>query len=114
VPKDAVQVSFSRTGGWAHCWLDDERQLDRCRTYNGEGKRLYRPGHEGDDDDVFLRYSGEGPVPANELQIDTVHSGISYIWLQNGEVLIPRNDFENQKALIDEMMRVQRESSGNK
>jgi len=39
------------------------------------------------------------------LKIDVVHSGKDFIWLESGVVLIPRNDFENQKELIDELMR---------
>jgi hypothetical protein len=114
VPEGAVNVPFSKAGGWAYCWLDKETQLNKCRTYNADGDRLYRFGRETDDDDVFLRYSGDEPVPENELIIDPVHSGVSYIWLQNGVVLIPRNDFENQKELIDEMMRVRDGSAGKK
>jgi hypothetical protein len=39
------------------------------------------------------------------LKIDIVHSGRDFIWLENGVVLIPRNDFDHQKHFIDELMR---------
>jgi hypothetical protein len=108
VPEEAVPISFSSSGGWAYCWLDATVRVNRCRTYNSEGKRLYRFQHENDDDDVFLRYEGSGPVPEKELKIDVVHSSRDFIWLENGVVLIPRNDFKHQKEFIDELMRVRR------
>ena len=104
VPEGAVPVSLSFSGGWAYCWLDTTIRMNRCRTYSAEGRRLYRFHHENDDDDVFLRYEGSGPVPEDQLKIDVVHSGKDFIWLESGVVLIPRNDFENQKELIDELM----------
>jgi hypothetical protein len=108
IPEGAVALSLSSDGGWAYCWLDTTNTVNRCRTYSPDGRRLYRFRHENDDDDVFLRYQGSGPVPQDELNIDVVHSGKDYIWLENGVVLIPRNDFENQRQLIDELMRAGR------
>jgi hypothetical protein len=107
VPEGAVRVPFSETGGWAYCWLDNSAQLNRCRTYNASGSRLYR--FQKDDDDVFLRYQGSGPVPEGDLQIDITHTGPDVIWLQNGVVLIPRNDFDHQKQFVDELMRARAE-----
>ena len=106
VPEGAVRVAFSKSGGWAYCWLDKARQVNRCRTYNAEGDRLYRFRKDDDNDDVFLRYQGSGPVPEQELQIDIVHTGPDVIWLQNGVVLIPRNDYEHQKSVVDEINRI--------
>lgn len=105
VPEGAVPVSFSSSGGWAYCWLDTTIHLNRCRTYNSEGKRLYRFRKEDDDDDVFLRYEGSGPVPPNQLRIDVVHTNVDFVWLENGIVLLPRNDFEHQKKFVGEIMR---------
>jgi hypothetical protein len=108
VPKGAVPVSFSSSGGWAYCWLDTTLRLNRCRTYNSDGRRLYRFRRENDEDDIFLRYEGSGPVAQSELKIDVVHSSVDFIWLENGVVLIPRNDFDHQKRFIDELMRAGR------
>ena len=105
VPEGAARVAFSETGGWAYCWLDNSAQVNRCRTYNAAGKRLYRFRKNDDNDDVFLRYQGSGPVPERELEIDVTHTGPDVIWLQSGVVLIPRNDFDHQKRLVDELMR---------
>ena len=105
VPEGATRVSFSKSGGWAYCWLDPATQVNRCRTYNANGERLYRIGKKDDDDDVFLKYRGSGPVPQDQLKIDVVHSSRDFIWLQNDVVLLPRNDFEHQKEFVGELMR---------
>jgi hypothetical protein len=97
-------VFFSKEGGWAHCWLDAEQSLNRCRTYNALGERMYRVRRKNDPDDVFLRYRGTGPVPERELRIDTARTQIDFVWLRNGVILLPRNDFETQKAWIDKIM----------
>ena len=104
VPNGAVEVMFSKDGGWAYCWLDYENALNRCRTFTWRGNRLYRPGRDNDPDDVFLLYRGDGPVPEAELQIDPSRTEIDFVWLRTGIVLLPRNDFENQKAFIDKLM----------
>jgi len=85
--------------------------VNRCRTYNADGQRLFRPGHENDDDDVFLPYSGRGPVPQDQLQIDIRNTQPDYVWLQNGIVLLPRNNYENLKGFIDELMRYRQNAS---
>jgi len=105
VPEGAVYMAFSSSGGWARCWLDPTIGLNRCRTYSADGRRLYRFGHENDDDDVFLRYEGAGPVPEEQLKFDVAHSSPDFLWLQNDVVLIPRNDFEHQKQFVGELMR---------
>jgi len=105
VPEGAVYLGLSSSGGWAYCWFDPSIQLNRCRTYSADGRRLYRFEHENDDDDVFLKYRGSGPVPQDQLKIDVVHSSRDFIWLQNDVVLLPRNDFEHQKEFVGELMR---------
>ena len=105
VPDGAVPLPLSSSGGWGICWLDTKMGVNRCRTYSADGRRLYRFGLENDDDDVFLRYQGSGPVLQNDLKIDAVHSSRDFIWLENGVVLIPRNDFEHQKGFVEYLMR---------
>ena len=100
VPPDAVPVAFSKDGGWAYCWLDPEINLDRCRTYNASGVMLWRIGHEDMRDDVYLRYRGEGPVPESDLEIDSRRTDDQVIWLKNGVILLPRDDYEFQKAAL--------------
>jgi hypothetical protein len=100
VPAGATFVPFSQSGGWAHCWVDSSANVNRCRTYNIRGERLYRPFKENDDDDVFLRDEGVGVVPAEQLQIDSRNTTWVYVWLKNGVVLVPRNQFENVRAQV--------------
>ena len=101
-------MAFSKNGGWAYCWFDSEMQVNRCRTFNAEGERFYRIGKEDDNDDVFIRYEGAGPVPEDQLEIDIVHTVPDAIWLKNGVVLLPRNDYVTQKRVIDEITRADR------
>jgi hypothetical protein len=109
VPAGATPVSFSKEGGWAYCWLDAKENVNRCRTYNAGGERLYQPGHEGDDDDVFLRDDGGTPLADAELQISPIRTSPGHIWLEHGVVLLPRNAFEVNKNLVDQIKTAMRE-----
>lgn len=106
VPIGATRVPYSKNGGWAYCWFDAEANVNRCRTYNWRGERLYRAAHENDDDDVFLRYEGTGPVPQAELQIDELRTEPDYVWLKNNVILLPRNAFDLYKDYVDKLMRI--------
>jgi hypothetical protein len=103
VPHEATPVTFSPHGGWAHCWLDAQMNVNRCRTYNWRGDRLYRAGLEHDQNDVFVRYFGTGPVPESELQIDKRLTQVDYVWLKNGVILLPQNAFDRYKDHIDKV-----------
>src|ERR1043166_8852409 len=101
VPAEATAVTFSKEGGWAYCWFDAQSNVDRGRTYSANGHRLYRPGRENDDDDVFLRDDGGPPLRDNELKINRARTSPGHIWLDNGVVMLPRNEFELYKQLVD-------------
>jgi len=49
-----------------------------------------------------------------ELQIDIVHTEPDFIWLKNGVVLLPRNDFDHQKSFVDEINRIGNEPAEKK
>ncbi len=101
VPRDATYVAYGKEGGWAYCTLDRTENVNRCRQYNWRGQVIHRQGHEEpDEDDVFLPYEGSGPVLEGDLQIDSDRIIERGIWLRNGVILLPRNDYENQKRLI--------------
>jgi len=104
VPEGAVYVGLSPNGGWAYCWFDSAIRLDRCRTYSADGRRLYRFGHENSDDDVFLKADGSGAVPQDQLKIDVVHTSDGFVWLENDIVLVPRDDFDNQRQLVEDII----------
>jgi hypothetical protein len=110
VPLEAIEVGFSKNGGWVHCWVDEAAQVNCCRIYNGGGALLSRFGHDDDPDDVFVPYGGSRIVPESELrQLDLLRTTPEQIWLANGDVLLPRNDFETQKRSVDNLMRTRRE-----
>jgi hypothetical protein len=56
-----------------------------------------------------MRYGGGGPVPQEQLKIDIQHTQPDYVWLENGIVLLPRNDFDHLKQFVDELMRAQKQ-----
>jgi hypothetical protein len=79
-----------KRGTWVNCWLDEEHGVNRCSAVWADGTFIY----EGS----FVRFEGTGPVPQNELQIDTKAIGdsvyfkgatIPIIHLRNGTILIP-------------------------
>ena len=107
VPPGATPINWD-TGGWAYCWLDVAMNVNRCRTFNSAGQRLYQPGHESDDD-VFLPDEGSAPVPKAELRISLIRTSPGMIWLENCVVLLPRNAFDGNKRLVDRMKAFMRE-----
>jgi len=108
VPPGATQINWD-TGGWAYCWLDVAMNVNRCRTFNSAGQRLYQPGHDNDDDDVFLPDEGSAPVPEAALRISLVRTSPGMIWLENCVVLLPRNAFDGNKRIVDQMKAYMRE-----
>ena len=103
VPAQAVNVPIAKDWGWAHCWLDQTAKLNRCRVYNAGGVLLHRFRHDDDDDDdVFVPYEGLAPVPEGDLKIDAKRTSNPWtVYLVNGAILLPRNDFETQKRWVD-------------
>jgi hypothetical protein len=108
VPDGAVPMAYGSTGGWAHCWLDEPHNVNRCRLYNSEGRRLYPPGHEHDDNDTYLRYEGSGPVAAKDLRIDRSMNTLHAVWLTNGQILIPMNDYPFQREGVARLVALRR------
>jgi len=108
VPDGAVPMPYGSTGGWAHCWLDEQHSVNRCRLYNSEGRRLYPSGHEDDDNDIYLRYEGSGPVAAKDLSIDRSMVTLHAVWLKNGEILIPMNDYSFQREGVARLVAIRK------
>lgn len=104
VPAGAVAINFNGNGGWAYCWLDEQAGVNRCRTYTSQGVLGRRPGRNAEDD-VFLPYpSRDKPVPQSELKIDIVNTQWDYVWLENGTVMLPRNDFAFQRQHVERII----------
>jgi hypothetical protein len=100
-----VPFKLSTHGDWLECWKDDVANLDRCRYTDEKGAVYY--------EDFVLPYEGVSPVPAVELIIDpartrSLHYGVTdknyrfpLIFLQNGQILLPKSDFEWGRKIVD-------------
>lgn len=94
-------IPTSKKGTWVNCWLDTERDSDRCGAIDADGAPIY----EG----PYIRYEGGGPVPQNELVIDKrAHDNMDYfrdvmvpiIHLRNGTILIPAEDADAARLQV--------------
>lgn len=79
------------TGVWQHCELASQGQV-HCRIYNRNGLLLY--------DEAFVIYSGSMPISQTELTLSS-DSGVQWIRLTNGTILIPRSDEVMMKEFLD-------------
>jgi hypothetical protein len=102
-------VRFARNAGWVHCWLDRDEQLNKCRMYNDQGIVLWRLGPEDVRDDVFLPYGGGNSVPEQQLDIDPDETGLTYVTLRNGIILIPRQQYDFYAAGMKERLALRRD-----
>ncbi len=91
-PRRPKNVSPSATlifqGGlafWERCWVDENINQNSCQIFNGAGVILV--------DDIFLPYSGTGPVPESRLKISS-NGHWGYITLQDGTILIPQKHYD--------------------
>ncbi|MGH9529691.1 MAG: hypothetical protein ACRD2S_07220 [Terriglobales bacterium] len=99
VPTDATPVLALGDYNWTYCWLDEAENVNRCQIFNRNGEPLY--------DEVFLRYEGQGPVPAADLKIirEQNGGGVQWIRLENGVILIPKSRYDRIRQLIDRQIK---------
>jgi hypothetical protein len=95
VPADSVYIVGADVGWWQRCSYDPKEDVDYCQIYNLGGRVLF--------DEVFLPYDGGKAAKEDELKIVSRSNltGPYYVCLENGRILIPKSDFENQKRFID-------------
>jgi hypothetical protein len=106
VERGIVPFKLSSTpGDWLDCWFDKHEQLDRCRLTDERGNLEF--------EDVFLPYEGQSPLPEEDLVLDrqatghiwtgSYEKGLRYplIYLANGQILLPRSDYEKAKLTAD-------------
>jgi hypothetical protein len=103
-PSGGFILPLPKHGDWLYCWLDQERQVDRCRMTDTHGGLEY----EG----RFLPSDGSGSVPEADLQIDAKGTGPRLRWtyfrnrimpiihLRNGTILIPAEAAEAAKEQL--------------
>jgi hypothetical protein len=114
VPRNAVFLRAPATGGlgavprgeWLACW--ESNGENRCRFNGKDGATLF----EG----VFIPYRRKASVPSDQLKIDTSATKyadpdgfwtdnfflVPMIYLQNGSVLIPAQNYERGVLLLDQ------------
>lgn len=104
VPTNAVRIPIGKSNLWATCWMNGNKQT-RCRIFNGGGYLL--------EDDVFLTYSGRPIVNADDLMIVAEKSGLNYLSLQDGEMLLPTNSYADSKRFVDRFIRTPNEPAAH-
>ena len=105
IERPNVPFKFRHTGEWLDCRFDERERAARCRLTNMNGWSEF--------EDVFLPYSGQAPVLPADLVLDrrrtgdlwggTYEKGTRYpiIYLTNGDVLLPRTEYEKAKRTVD-------------
>ena len=103
IERGEVPFKLSNTGDWLDCWFDERARVDRCKLTNMNGWIEF--------EDVFLPLEGQGPVLQSDLALDRRRTGTLWggtkekdtlypiVYLKNGEILIPRSEYEKAKRL---------------
>jgi hypothetical protein len=111
----AVPFPASKSGDWITCWFDSGQKADRCRVMFTDGRLRY----EG----IYRPYRSKTPFVGSELSIDSKRMGKSHmpvevqassndssdpgvqfvpvVYLLNGDVLIPENNYAVGKEQLD-------------
>ena len=107
-----VGLPTAPRGMWVDCWLDSDRNEDRCRVTSVKGDVTY----EG----VFLPYRRPTPLPERKLTIDASATNEDWadreVWvgetklvplvtLRNGEILIPKAAYESGTKKLDDLLK---------
>ena len=106
IERGVVPFKLSSTpGDWLDCWFEEREHLDCCKLTDERGKLEFQ--------DVFLPYEGQSALPEDKLVFDTRRTGhlwtgsyekgtrIPIVYLTNGEILLPRSEYEKAKQIVD-------------
>lgn len=87
---------FTPRGVWVSCWLDTQRNVDRCQFADYEGKL----GYEGD----YTTCDNQSPMPDERLRLQNKNQAVVRVFLQDGTMLIPANlcDRRNRSAILSD------------
>lgn len=100
VPAPPAPLDFSPRGYWLACWLDHNRNVNRCKLTDYKG-------HSNFEED-YSPVGGPNPVPENRLHMKAVDS--TNLWaaigqdfvpvahLEDGTILVPTRDVEKFRA----------------
>jgi hypothetical protein len=80
---------FQPVGVWVGCWLDKQRNIDRCAFANYKGMILYEGDYTSCDD--------KPPVPDARLQLGNRRQSSLFVVLPDGTTLIPVSECEIRK-----------------
>ena|SRR6202035_634513 len=99
VPGDATPVEGAKTIWWQVCKINDDGRGVICQIYNDNGTVLY--------DEQFVPYDGNPIIDPSELVVarECKYAAPTRICLGNGKILIPRSRFEDEKTLLDRIVR---------
>lgn len=115
----AEPFKVEQHGIWVICWFDQVANVDKCRNSAFDGRLVY----EG----VYVPYNSRNPIPQAELIIasKTMNEaqedvevfatneesskpgfyGIPLIYLENGNILIPKKALKEANARLEELER---------
>ncbi len=102
-----VGIPAHKRGVWVDCEFDAKIGSDYCRIANIDGQLDYQG--------MFRSYSSGSPVVENDLLIDQSATNknwpelaswlrdhwVPLVYLKNGDVLIPEEDYEKGKKRLD-------------
>jgi hypothetical protein len=99
VPDDAVPAEGAKTTWWQVCKINGNGRGVICQIYNNNGRILY--------DEEFIPYDGNSIVDPSELVVarECRYAAPTRICLSNGKILIPRSRFEDEKTLLDRIVK---------
>jgi hypothetical protein len=55
-------------------------------------------------DDVFVTYARRASVAASDLAIVPERSGPGYLWLKNGEILLPQTNYPEHRRIVEKIV----------
>jgi hypothetical protein len=70
-------------GVWLGCWLDTQRNVDRCQFADYKGVVW--------EQDDYTTCDNQSPLPDERLRLQTVNQATVRVFLQDGTMLIPVN-----------------------
>jgi len=75
-------LSLRPQGAWAACWLDAQRNVDKCKFGDYKGRVFY--------EDDYTTCNGQPPLPTESLRLENQGS-IWILRLQDGTALLQAN-----------------------
>ncbi len=95
IPEDSTYVPLDKTYKWVHCWLDQQRRVNRCSVYQSDGTLYF--------EDDYLPYGSSRPIPPERLKIsDRSLADYWIILLQDGTQLMRHDFLDRTEQMLNE------------